>query len=570
MNRKIFCSVSVFVLLAMLVLCIGPVQAQTPGGVINAVERLEQRNPASGVLDACQYETLNEAIADAGTSVLTLQIACPLPVTQHVTQPSTLTFQFLPPGQLIASSAVTVTVQGPWIAPKVPVVGTNVTVTFADDSPAPSTLYPEWWGAVPDNSPDDDGDDIQAMLTAGKAGSIYEFSAGTYYIATALTINKSGHIKGTGKGGITLGGTKLLWTGRASVLLTLQDDARPFLLENFTMDNIGAGTMAIEYRNTTAQTRTVNVEINGTKSWATAGASTRTDQIVTFLEFQNFDIRSIGNQNVAPIGLRLARGQVFSLINCYLSGNLADRAVAVGLQLGDGTEFATGVTILGGKIEAFGIGIDARALQSFTIEGMSFNMSDVGIGPDHVAIKAGKLYAGVIAGNYLDGGGGGVQRYAWQFTDADVGGVKFVGNRYVSIGQADDTLGVFNFVGDVEPNFDNSQDGGYYSSADIQAMVYTLTPNSATPNVGPGNYFETQNDYATIITAFEPFWSTPNARAGKRFTIRVNDANTTLSCSSASQLKCNRGRPLKLNLGDFLECTQIPRANFVTCQHIAG
>src|SRR5437762_3482663 len=67
--------------------------------------------------------------------------------------------------KLSPSAGVTVTVNGPFEAPRSAIFTGAGSVVFGNDSTSPTVVYPEWWGATPDNATES-GPALQAAITA--------------------------------------------------------------------------------------------------------------------------------------------------------------------------------------------------------------------------------------------------------------------------------------------------------------------------------------------------------------------------------------------------------------------
>ena len=185
---------------------------QISGSAIATVTDLRRLNPYR--LPSTEG-TLNAAVTAAGSTQTTLVINRQVHVTRNVTVPSTVALVFEGiESRLVATSAVTVTVNGGWQAPLHQVIGSNVTVSFGNAAYAPTLISPAWWGATPDGNVNtgggtDNGPFINAALGSYAPAVVYGgprvvLGLGVFRINTTVTIGLGKSLCGTDMNGTVL------------------------------------------------------------------------------------------------------------------------------------------------------------------------------------------------------------------------------------------------------------------------------------------------------------------------------------------------------------------------------
>jgi len=140
------------------------------------------------VVYAEDFDTFADAITDIGTTERTLLINKSMEVTGAVTVNAATTLWFVNQGALNINSGVTVTHNGLTKAPRRQIIEGTGLIAFGGGAGS-IRVYPEWWGAVVDNSTDDTSK-VQSAITALSTtiGGMVEISPYTKLTAGDLTI----------------------------------------------------------------------------------------------------------------------------------------------------------------------------------------------------------------------------------------------------------------------------------------------------------------------------------------------------------------------------------------------
>jgi hypothetical protein len=160
-------------------------------------------------LGSSGYSTLAEAVANIGSSPETLFVPAGVyKVTANLTIPINIALEVLQGAYFLIDPGVTLSIRGPFTAGPYQVFTDNsgnlaTGVKFAR-SCALSSVSPEWWGAVADNSTDC-APAINLALKAG-AGCVIpvQFGAGTYKCSSSINLNAPGSLLGAADGGSIL------------------------------------------------------------------------------------------------------------------------------------------------------------------------------------------------------------------------------------------------------------------------------------------------------------------------------------------------------------------------------
>jgi hypothetical protein len=131
-----------------------------------------------------KYDDLADAISGIGSAVTTLMINKNVNVTANATVPSTLTLWFTGQGKLTQTVATTTTINGPVIAePRQIFAGSG---TFAFGNGRATELFPQWWGAVGDDSTNNNTPLTNALAAANTAGLPMYWPDGTYLTTATI------------------------------------------------------------------------------------------------------------------------------------------------------------------------------------------------------------------------------------------------------------------------------------------------------------------------------------------------------------------------------------------------
>lgn len=141
-------------------------------------------NTAARVSIGDYGDDLTVALSTIGSAETTLVIDKQVTLTASDTVPSTIALEFTRNGSFTAGAPYTLTINGSFYANKHQIFdSSNVTVVLGQNST--STVYPEWWGAFPDNATDY-GTELQASLDAMVVGSEWIISPGVYLTSNRL------------------------------------------------------------------------------------------------------------------------------------------------------------------------------------------------------------------------------------------------------------------------------------------------------------------------------------------------------------------------------------------------
>lgn len=132
-------------------------------------------------------DNLSTAVSTIGATETTLFIDTQASVSGNITVPRTLKLAFLKGGS-VDQSTYSLTINGPIEAGLFQVFDGTGAVTFGDG--ACEKIFPEWWGALADNSTDCTTA-LQAAIDSAEASDIrkIQLSGGVYRISDVLTIS---------------------------------------------------------------------------------------------------------------------------------------------------------------------------------------------------------------------------------------------------------------------------------------------------------------------------------------------------------------------------------------------
>lgn len=384
------------------------------------------------------------------------------------------------------------------------IVTGNGDLLFLNDS-SPHPVYPEWWGAIKTSI------DCSAIMNKMLASGAREFIlTGLYYIGSPVTATGSITIRG-----LSRQSTGLTWTGGPGTALTL--NGQDVLLHNFSVNNLGAGSVGIHLRN--AERFTLDaVTIGNTGSHigfstAAINLSPQPDGEPDTVTLRNVAVFSqqAGREN--GIGFWSNAGvNTLNIEDCIFSGNL------IGVRLGGaGGESEEPVRVAGTHFEAFtdvggasAIGLQIDIAYAPSIDCCGFQMS----GPQQTAIKLIGAQGGQICSCTFNGerdvlDGHGPTDHMIDIADAQTRGVTIENNWGFGISgpliRVTGTGSITNVnVGDNYLNPGNTF--GVYSRAVLQAeTIYRQNSGTVvthrTPQqfgaVGDGNH----DDTAALIAA---------------------------------------------------------------------
>lgn len=141
---------------------------------------------------------INYVEADTGILVIASQKA----ISTTDTMRATCALQVNRGGLITIASTKNLLIQnGPYAGPYQIFAGSG-TVTI--DSGAIEQIYPEWWGALP-NDATNDATALNAAITACRKGMTIQLGAGTYLLSSTIALNKRGmRLCGIGNGTVIL------------------------------------------------------------------------------------------------------------------------------------------------------------------------------------------------------------------------------------------------------------------------------------------------------------------------------------------------------------------------------
>lgn len=149
----------------------------TSGGAITAVVDRRPIGQLYGV-DACQYTTLNAAITAHGSNPAPLLVGCYLRVTANSTLPDTTSLRVIGTGKVCPDTGVLFTIDGLIDASPHSIFCTGLG-TYAVSSRRTPVVYPEWWGAAPDDATINNTA-VQVASDSLINGGRIQFACGTY------------------------------------------------------------------------------------------------------------------------------------------------------------------------------------------------------------------------------------------------------------------------------------------------------------------------------------------------------------------------------------------------------
>ena len=152
-------------------------------------------SPAFPWVDVSSYTNLATAVTAIGSSKATLVISN-TQVTDSVTIPSNVDLKILQTGNLSVNSGKTVTVNGSFESGLYQVFSGTGNIVFGTNTV--NRVQPEWWGALNNNS-NNDQPALVAAIASLTGGGVVELAAGTGYLCTApFTIPAYTTIRGQG------------------------------------------------------------------------------------------------------------------------------------------------------------------------------------------------------------------------------------------------------------------------------------------------------------------------------------------------------------------------------------
>lgn len=304
---------------------------------------------AAFTLHASKYGSFNLAVAainalGGGTVV----VDSASPVTTNISVPFTVVTQFQGQGQLTGSSK-TVTFVGPLVAPPVQIFASGVTASFLANQTL-TEVFPEWWGAVGDNSTDCStalNAANTALVTLG-SGTIV-LGPGIYRVGSTVTLGTTATTTGISiRGSNGLVGSSLRWIGSTSGVMLQIVRGRSNRLNDIFMDSTVAfgSTIGLWFTGPAAGTQTTgctitNVTIRDFHIGSQAGGpgSTAASEL-TFIACY-FSENEIGFASTAS-------GNTLNILFLNCSAGLNE---TLGYDLGAGSGV---IHIVGGGIQANG------------------------------------------------------------------------------------------------------------------------------------------------------------------------------------------------------------------------
>jgi len=146
-----------------------------------------------------EYDTLGDAIDTIGSNETEVHIYNQQNVTDDLTIPANVTLKFTQGGTLNISDTKTVTINGHVEAGLYHIFEGAGSVSFGAGSV--KEVYPEWWGAIADNSTDN----VTALTSAWGTGLPIHLTSGVYRFSSALTATSDNFsLFGSGKYKTTL------------------------------------------------------------------------------------------------------------------------------------------------------------------------------------------------------------------------------------------------------------------------------------------------------------------------------------------------------------------------------
>lgn len=357
-------------------------------------------------VDASSYASFPVAISSIGSATQTLIVSTLQTVSATMVVPQNITVMFVSAGQLSIQTGVTVTINGPIIAPRRQIFiynGTGVISLGHSSNNNQTVVYPEWWGARNDGFTDNNASStgiFQSAINAFTGAGVIDFNEGAYFFSTGLTITREIELRGQSRRG-----TGLYFNGAGGTAIYCNLSADSFYIHDIGLDNQNATPGAIGIDMDCERATVARVTIIPTKGFTTAALRSGNGGGVFNHVLDNVTVsgKSIGQSNA--IGYHAVAGNNLNVRDSHFSGN------NVGVRLGAGANTVDGANIRGTTFEIFngvtgpgianGIGIDVVNAQGFSIYGNKLEPNASALLPIQLATCDG----GLIAGNFLIGDG---------------------------------------------------------------------------------------------------------------------------------------------------------------------
>jgi hypothetical protein len=165
-------------------------------------------------------------------------------IDQNTTIPAGVTLDMSEGGLLTIDNGVTLTINGPLIAPRKRVFSGTGVVRLGFGGGAAVVAYPEWWGAVPDGTTDCSAAINAAIAAAGQV--ILSFAAGVYS-ADHIALTTSSSLYGVSKDETIIRSRTATWLVR----LINADSVAPcqLTIKDITFDGQTLGTVGFQTNN---------------------------------------------------------------------------------------------------------------------------------------------------------------------------------------------------------------------------------------------------------------------------------------------------------------------------------
>lgn len=155
------------------------------------------------------YTDLADAISTIGASVVTLLINSQVNVTADATIPSNIELWFLKEGSFNISAGKTVTINGGLRTGLNTIFTGSGTVAFG--AGYVNQVYPNWWGAIPDDSTDSSTAFVAAVATTINVFVPANTQTTRYVVNAALVFANGQKFRGAGKGSTWIKSTYVGW-----------------------------------------------------------------------------------------------------------------------------------------------------------------------------------------------------------------------------------------------------------------------------------------------------------------------------------------------------------------------